>query len=450
MPNEELNLDLTAGAEPLHAVSLRVATNAEIIKLDEMVHDPDGLQKLQDLSVLDDIGRSNGITGKELLRVLERSLGLAKVDRQPHLDRLDDLNTRGRGVKEPDEAEYDSDDDLFNGEDDGLHLISSNLNFIENVVGATPQSAEEAAAVVKAGRDETRVILAANKELVPPLPFGRHDEGNESLALVTSADQLAWRRIPKHDIAPAEFFGQFKKRRTLGPDPESSNLVNKPVYLTPVNSKEYEIEKFEFPYEAMHVSDAQKEMERALRTLDKNLRRDAEIAQLVIPTDESLGAQEMTAVDRYLANQHEESKKAAIADEKDFIRMSAAEQRVATIEKAILAAKTSDVAAMEEALDADLEGEGISPDTTTDEQGNTLLILAAQQGSKRMCKLLLRRGANINRQNVITGNTVLHFCCLFSHDDLAKYLISKGADETILNADGLTCYEAPLAEEIEY
>ena len=26
-------------------------------------------------------------------------------------------------------------------------------------------------------------------------------------------------------------------------------------------------------------------------------------------------------------------------------------------------------------------------------------------------------------------------------DELAEYLISKGADDSILNADGLTCYE---------
>ena len=417
-------------------------------KFNEMVHDSDGLQKLQDMSVLDDIARANGISGKELLKVLERALGLEKTEQMPNLDKLDDMNTRERGKKEPEETEFDSDDDLFDREDDGLHLISSNLNFIENLVGATPQSAAEAASIAKAERIETRLTLADSKELVPPLSFGRHDRGNETLTVETSTDQLAWRRIPKHDIAPAEFFGQFKKRRTLGPDPKSSNLVNKPVYLTPVNSREYEIEDFEFPYEVMFVSNAQKELERALKTLDKNLRRDEEITRLVIPTDESLGAQEMSAVDRYLARQHEESKMAAIADQSDFIRMSAAEQRVATIERAILAAKTSDIAAMEEALDADVEGGGISPDTTTDEQGNTLLILAAQQGSKRMCKLLLRRGANINRQNMITGNTVLHFCCVFSHDDLAKYLISKGADDTILNANGLTCYEAALADEI--
>ena len=36
---------------------------------------------------------------------------------------------------------------------------------------------------------------------------------------------------------------------------------------------------------------------------------------------------------------------------------------------------------------------------TRDEFGNTLLILAAQTGSKRMCKILLRHGASLSAQN---------------------------------------------------
>lgn len=37
-----------------------------------------------------------------------------------------------------------------------------------------------------------------------------------------------------------------------------------------------------------------------------------------------------------------------------------------------------------------------------DEQGNTILLIACQNGLKRMAKLALRRGANINAQNVST------------------------------------------------
>ena len=447
MPNDPSIQTPTAGANTTTASPMRVSADSGIRTLSEAIHDPDGLQKLEDMCVLDEIGSTNGVSGQQLLEVLKRALGLEFTKTEISLERVDDNITRKRNPREPDECEFDSDDDLFNDDDDGLHLISSNLKFVDTLVGETPQSVEEAAAIARKGT-ELRVEKITNKEVVPPLLFGKNDNGSEIIPIESSTDQLAWRRIAMHNIVPEEFFGQFKKKRTLGPDPGSSNLVNKPVYLTPVESREYEIEEFKFPLETMFVPDAQKEMQRAIKTLDKNLRRDEEIARLVVPTDESLGAQEMTAVDLYLARQHEDAKRAGLADQDEYKRMSAGELRVTLASKAILAAKTSDVAAMEEALDAEIEGGGISPDTTTDEQGNTLLILAAQQGSKRMCKLLLRRGANINRQNVITGNTVLHYCFLFSHEDLAKYLISKGADDTILNANGITCYEAALSEDV--
>jgi hypothetical protein len=47
--------------------------------------------------------------------------------------------------------------------------------------------------------------------------------------------------------------------------------------------------------------------------------------------------------------------------------------------------------------------------------GNTLLIIACQNGNKRVAKALLRRGANINSRNY-KGNTPLHYCfqCMYS------------------------------------
>ena len=47
-----------------------------------------------------------------------------------------------------------------------------------------------------------------------------------------------------------------------------------------------------------------------------------------------------------------------------------------------------------------------------------------KQGSKRMVKFLLRRGDNINAQN-LTGNTALHFCYEYSHTELGEYLKSR-------------------------
>lgn len=81
-----------------------------------------------------------------------------------------------------------------------------------------------------------------------------------------------------------------------------------------------------------------------------------------------------------------------------------------------------------------------TPVNSRDAFGNTLLSIACQNGLKRIVKLALRRGANINSQN-IRGNTALHFCFAYGYgDSLGAYLISKGADTTIENDEGRVCF----------
>jgi len=75
-----------------------------------------------------------------------------------------------------------------------------------------------------------------------------------------------------------------------------------------------------------------------------------------------------------------------------------------------------------------------------DTAGNTLCIIAAQNGNKNMCKALLRRGADINAANH-RGQVSLHFCYQYGFADLAAYLVSKGADDTIQNIFGKTPQE---------
>ncbi|EKX34207.1 hypothetical protein GUITHDRAFT_119624 [Guillardia theta CCMP2712] len=70
---------------------------------------------------------------------------------------------------------------------------------------------------------------------------------------------------------------------------------------------------------------------------------------------------------------------------------------------------------------------GLSPDLR-DEFGNTVLIIAAQNGNKRITKICLRRGANINAQN-FRGQTSLHYCYAFGYMELGSYLESKGEAE---------------------
>lgn len=77
-----------------------------------------------------------------------------------------------------------------------------------------------------------------------------------------------------------------------------------------------------------------------------------------------------------------------------------------------------------------------------DKFGNTVLTTACQNGLKRMAKLALRHGADINLKNFTSGNTPLHFCFKYGYGDtLGAYLISKGADDSIRNHAGQTCRE---------
>ncbi|KAJ1482497.1 hypothetical protein T484DRAFT_1803823, partial [Baffinella frigidus] len=81
-----------------------------------------------------------------------------------------------------------------------------------------------------------------------------------------------------------------------------------------------------------------------------------------------------------------------------------------------------------------------------DEYGNTLLIIAAQNGNKRIAKICLRRGALINAQN-FRGQTALHYCFAFGYADLGLYLESKAADPRIRNEYGLDAREGLEPEE---
>ena len=83
--------------------------------------------------------------------------------------------------------------------------------------------------------------------------------------------------------------------------------------------------------------------------------------------------------------------------------------------------------------------EGISPDSK-DQFGNTLLIVAAQNNNKRILKICLRYGAQINMQNLM-GNTALHFAKQYGYSEIFEYLIIKGADPNIKNLRGIPARE---------
>jgi hypothetical protein len=338
----------------------------------------------------------------------------------PRDEWADDLN----------EPEFDSDDDLWSDDDfaAGDFDEEQELGAPEDMPGTQLEAAQFKR---RQWREQNR-----KEDVSVPLsvPYLHLPKTGASVENEDSREEVfGWRRLPRPAIKPG-FLSNSLLTHTRGPDKTSSNTLNAPVFLmpiSPVDACKYVPEEFTALMESIFVPDAKKDMERSIATVERNVRREEELSRN-LPTDDLLlfgEAKEFTSVDAYLARQQREDQ-AAVADPKEEAR-----------EKAILAAKSTNIAQMEDALAEDI------PINSADEFGNTLLILAAQQGSRRMCKFLLRRGANINLQS-LAGNTPLHYCYAYSQIALGEYLKSKGADDSILNVDGLTCYEGLSRESM--
>ena len=71
-----------------------------------------------------------------------------------------------------------------------------------------------------------------------------------------------------------------------------------------------------------------------------------------------------------------------------------------------------------------------------DQFGNTLLLIAAQNGNMKIAKLLFAKGANTNHQNK-QGQTALHYAMEYNYFDLGTWLADSqnggGADDTLEN-----------------
>ena len=80
--------------------------------------------------------------------------------------------------------------------------------------------------------------------------------------------------------------------------------------------------------------------------------------------------------------------------------------------------------------------------------GNSLLMTAAQVGSKRIVKDLAKAGANLDATND-EGNTAAHFAFLYGFNDLGYYMVDVlGCDDGMENGQGLDCY-AMVGGEVE-
>jgi hypothetical protein len=83
------------------------------------------------------------------------------------------------------------------------------------------------------------------------------------------------------------------------------------------------------------------------------------------------------------------------------------------------------------------------PDTS-DSKGNSILLVACQNGLKRILKLALKMGADPDHRND-AGNTALHFCFMYGFGStLGAYLKEKGADDSLRNHRGHTCYDVTM------
>ena len=76
-----------------------------------------------------------------------------------------------------------------------------------------------------------------------------------------------------------------------------------------------------------------------------------------------------------------------------------------------------------------------------DNQGNSLLMIAVQNGHMKAVALLAQRGSSLDHTN-INGNTALHYALAYdTTGEIATYLIEQGADDTIENHQGLSAYD---------
>lgn len=83
-----------------------------------------------------------------------------------------------------------------------------------------------------------------------------------------------------------------------------------------------------------------------------------------------------------------------------------------------------------------------------DENGNTPLIVASQNGHAAVARLLIEKGANPSACNN-KGNSSLHYSITYGFEEVKTLLISQGADEFAVNKEGLTCYEGLSRDDLE-
>lgn len=120
------------------------------------------------------------------------------------------------------------------------------------------------------------------------------------------------------------------------------------------------------------------------------------------------------------------------------------------------AAMVGDVERLESILDRHPEqlfqdGRGLSDGSCevhpASSSGYSPLIYASRAGQVEAVKLLLRRGADVDRQTTEMRSTALHRAAVVGHAEVVRLLLEAGADVSIRDCDGLTALERVTREQ---
>ena len=278
----------------------------------------------------------------------------------------------------------------------------------------------------------------------------QQSEGTENIDprdLGGGARGYQWRKLPRV-IVGADFFHLNKRKVQSCDDKSSFCQPNKPKLVglvDPVKGIQREVDENKFQTElttlfisdikADHfktVEDAKKQKEQEESLLDASQQESLDQI-LNLSVDDGGGTSTADAAE-IPASPGSTSAKPTLHLQPEIVDLQGKSNAELTL-SAIDAVKSANYNVLEHVLDEI----GLSVNCR-DEHGNTLLIIAAQRASKRMVKFLLRRNANMNAQNFV-GCTALHYLYGYGHDQLAEYLLSKGASDEVINKAGLTVYE---------
>ena len=257
----------------------------------------------------------------------------------------------------------------------------------------------------------------------------------ESLEAHVGVRGYGWRRLGKEKVHAGFFtMKEHKIQKCTGDLFNKTSRASMVGMVDPKDAVDHSVDEAFFAktgYESMFIRNVLDDVDRCNKMTEVRVQREKMLMDESVTSLQEIVAlqpSEFTTVDQMIMNDNDER------TEEDILADNA--------HKAILAVKNANFDDLETVLD-----EGVQIDTK-DEYGNTLLILACQQGNKRMAKFLLRRGATVNSQNNL-GNTLLHYLHEYKNDSLFEYMKQKGADDSFVNADGCTCYEGLKKDKVD-